>query len=142
MPFGTFIRPDRLGCHQQQRIFRAGRYASAASIAILTLDFGNRHITNARAKTYRVLIANIAAGLANDALLRKAFIRHLQCQSPRRLGVRAKDRFGAGVNTLTAESALTAPEIDFRVSGCTAYDDALRAGLDAFITGRAAFDEL
>jgi len=91
---------------------------------------------------YRVAIANIAAGLANDTLLHKALIRHLQSESPRRLGIRSKDRFGAGFNALTAKSALAAPEIDFRVSGCTAYDDALRAGVDAFDTGRAAFDEL
>ena len=141
MPVGPFIRSDRFGRHQQQRVFRAGRYASAATVAILLLNFGYRHVADARAKTDRLLIADIATGLANDAFFRKALVLHLQIQSPERLSVSAKDWFGAGVNALTAKRALAASEINFGVPGGTVYDDAFRAGVDAFTTGCAAFDE-
>jgi hypothetical protein len=60
---------------------------------------------------------------------------------PKWFCVGTEDRFGAFFDALFAESALAAPEIDFRESGCTAYDDALRTGVDAFPAGRAAFDE-
>jgi len=142
MPVGPFIRSDRFGRHQQQRVFRAGRYASAATVAILMLNFGYCHVTDARRKTDRLPIADIATGLANDAFYRKALVIHLQIQSPERLSVSAKDWFGAGVNALTAKRALAASEIDFGVSGCAVNNDAFRAGIDAFTTGRAAFDEL
>jgi len=139
---GSFIGPDRLDCHEQQRVFRAGRYASAATVAILLLNFGYRHVTDAWEKSDRLPIADIATGLANDAFFCKALVRHLQIQLPERLSVSAQDRFGAIINALTAKSAFAASEIDFGVSGCTVYDDAFRAGIDAFTTGRTAFDEL
>jgi len=106
------------------------------------LDFGYRHVTNPRWKAYCSLITDIATGLADDASFGQAPVIDQQMQLPARLHVSDEDRFGAFIDAFTAESALAASEIDFRVSGCTAYDDALRAGVDTFTTGRAAFDEL
>jgi hypothetical protein len=62
-------------------------------------------------------------------------------QLPRWLCVRHKDGLGAGGHAIGAKRALATPKINFRISGCTANDDALGTSCDAFAASSAAFDK-
>ena len=115
-----------LYCFQFQRIFRAGRYTGAAAVTVRLLDLWYRDVANARTKLNGGLITNVTAGLADNALGRQTVVFDVQIQLPGRFCSDDKDRLGTRACTVTAKGALAAPKINFRESGCTADDDALR----------------
>jgi len=106
------------------------------------LYLGYRHIAQSWTKTNRLLIANIATGLADHPARCQALIIDLESQVPNGVFIDVEEGLGAGGGTFSAERALSTPEIDLRVSHRAINDDAFWTGFNSLAAGSTAIQEI